>query len=205
MGLQTRRVITALGLLLVLAVFSLIAVFVVKYVQQERVDREVLRELEEKWRNRPLDMDLVPSYNPGELVGRIIIPRISLDSPVVEMAHVDDLASLDLAPAHLAGTPLPGQNANFVISGHRVTHNHPFLHLDQLSTGDQIILMDHWENRFYYLVDRIFTVNPNDTSVLENTEEATLTLITCHPPHSARLRLVVKATLVKEIRGPVNY
>ena len=34
---------------------------------------------------------------------------------------------------------MPGQSGNTVFPGHRVTHTHPFLDLDLLAPGDQII------------------------------------------------------------------
>ena len=46
---------------------------------------------------------------------------------------------------------MPGQRGNLVVPGHRVTHTHPFLDLDQLAPGDQVVF--HMPNgQFIYAV-----------------------------------------------------
>ncbi|MBV8160606.1 MAG: class E sortase, partial [Acidimicrobiia bacterium] len=42
-------------------------------------------------------------------------------------------------PGHWPGTAMPGDNGNAVVAGHRVTHTHPFLDIDQLQPGDQVV------------------------------------------------------------------
>lgn len=196
--IRGRRLLLLLAAATVLAILTCMILLTINYLQNENSDRENLERLEEEWRNRPQDLDPT-SFNPGDLVGRIIIPCIGIDFPVVEMANVDDIQNLNRAPAHLAGTALPGQPGNCVISGHRVTYNHPFLNLDKLKPGDEVILLDTKERRYSYQVDQVFTVDPTDTSILEPTNNPTITLITCHPPHSARFRLVVKGHLVSKL------
>lgn len=136
----------------------------------------------------------VTEFAPGEVVGGIIVPRVGLDSAVVEMADVDDTENLDRGPAHIKGTALPGREGNCVIAGHRATHGRPFYGLDSLAPGDEIVLVDSAGRRARYAVTRVLITGPDDVSVLAPTREPTVTLISCHPVFSTKQRLVVQGT-----------
>jgi sortase A len=134
----------------------------------------------------------------GDAVGRITIPKIGVDQIVVEGVDVDDLRQ---GPGHYPGTPLPGQEGNAAIAGHRTTYGAPFGDLDQLTTGD-VITVQTVQGTFDYTVDQNpFAVDPSDRDVLLPTAGtgghslATLTLTTCNPKYSAAQRLIVKASL----------
>ncbi len=133
----------------------------------------------------------------GQAVGTIAIPAIGVDKVVVEGTTVSDLRQ---GPGHYAGTPLPGQLGNVGIAGHRTTYGAPFGDLDQLETGDEIILTTA-DGEFRYLVERSFVVRPDQVEVLDPTPTATLTLTTCHPKYSASQRLIVTASLDTSASG----
>lgn len=130
-------------------------------------------------------------------VGRILIPRLNLDLPLLEMSDVLDQKTLNRGPSHLAGTCYPGQAGNCVIAGHRSTFTSPFRELGELQQGDTIILQDSKGGNFQYQIDRIFPVRPDQVEVISPTETATVTLITCHPLNSDRQRLIVHGHLVE--------
>lgn len=123
---------------------------------------------------------------------RIIIPKIELDTMVVEGT---DKADLKKGPGHMKGTAYPGENGTCVISGHRITYGAPFNQIDKLVTGD-VIILETPENKYTYRVKELKVVKPTDTWVIKPTSTPTLVLTTCHPPRSARQRLVVFADLV---------
>lgn len=130
----------------------------------------------------------------GDSVGIIDIPKIGLSAAVVQGVNVDDLRQ---GPGHYPGTPLPGQEGNAAIAGHRTTYGAPFGDLDQLAKGDEITAQT-LQGTFKYTVDRDpYAVDPDDSSPLDETPNtATLTLTTCTPKYSAAQRLIVKATIV---------
>jgi sortase A len=124
-------------------------------------------------------------------LGRIQIPKIGLDQGLWEGVS---LSSLDRGPGHWPGTAMPGQLGNVVVGGHRVSHDHPFRHIDQLVPGDQIIMtMGGVQN--VYDVTGSQVVTPNDVWVINQTPAHTATLFACHPPGSTKLRYVVFAKL----------
>jgi sortase A len=132
----------------------------------------------------------VPVPPDGEPVGIIRIPKIGVDKVVVEGTTVADLRK---GPGHYSGTPLPGQQGNAAIAGHRTTYGAPFADLDQLSRGD-LISVQTVGGTFEYEVTDVFVVSPS--AVLDppaDEDAAILTLTTCNPKYSASERLVVKA------------
>ena len=139
-------------------------------------------------------------YAPTPIVqiGAIEIPKIQLLHPVFEGIT---LTVIDHGPGHWPGSALPCQRGNSVFPGHRVTHTHPFLNLDLLSPGDQIVF--HMPKAIcVYKVTGTQIVDPSALWVTDPTVEPTVTLIACHPKHSAAQRIVVKGVLVS--RTPVK-
>jgi sortase A len=128
-------------------------------------------------------------------IGTIDIPKIHLLHPIFEGVT---LTVIDHGPGHWPGSAMPGHRGNTVFPGHRVTHTHPFLDLDLLAPGDQVIF--HMpDGTFTYAVTGTQIVKPTDMWVLDQTTQPTFTLIACHPKHSAAQRIVVKGKLVASI------
>ena len=133
---------------------------------------------------------------PVRRIGTIWIPKIGLVHPIFEGVW---LTVVDHGPGHWPGSAVPGQIGNAVFAGHRVTHTHPFLNLDQLATGDKIIFSMP-NGVFTYAVTSITIVLPNDIGIVDPTRQATVTLFACNPKHSAAQRIVVKGRLVRTQR-----
>ena len=124
-------------------------------------------------------------------IGRIEIPRISVDRPVYEGIT---LGTLDAGPGHWPGSALPGQIGNVVVAGHRVSHSGPFRNIDQLQPGDEVVLTTA-DGRFVYVVSGSEVVEPTAIEVIEQTPAATATLFACHPPGSTKYRYIVHLVL----------
>jgi sortase A len=107
------------------------------------------------------------------------------------MEGTDDL-TLERAVGHIRGTPMPGLNGNTAIAGHRDTFFRP---LRNIRHNDEIILTT-LNGTTRYLVDTTQVVMPDDMQVLDNTENTTLTLVTCYPFYvlgAAPKRFIVRA------------
>jgi sortase A len=128
----------------------------------------------------------------GGAFGRLVISKMELDTVVVRGTAPRDLRK---GPGWIERTSLPGSTGNVGISGHRTTYGHPFGRLNELAVGDTIDLYSPYR-RYRYEVVRSFVVTPDRTDVISRTEEPMLTLTACHPPFSARERLIVQAKLV---------
>lgn len=133
---------------------------------------------------------------PGRAVAILRIPKIEVDLVVVEGT---DTESLKKGPGHYSRTAYPWQDHGRVgIAGHRTTYGAPFWALDELETGDRIVLATEY-GVFDYRVTGSRIIPPTDGSVLRPTEEPTLVLTTCNPRFSAAERLVVFADRVGQI------
>ncbi len=124
--------------------------------------------------------------------GRIEIPAIGLNHLTYEGI---DLATINYGPSHWPGKPLPGQLGNTVFPGHRTTYSRPFWDLDKLVPGNEVIFTTP-AGRFTYQVTGTTIVGARDTYVVNNTPDATFTLLACHPKGSAKQRIVVKGRMV---------
>jgi len=129
----------------------------------------------------------------GKTFARLRIPKMGLNVLVVKGTSKADL---EKGPGWLTGTDLPGPKGNTVISGHRTTFLAPFRRLDRLKAGD-VIRLESPYREYRYRVVRVLVVRPSDKVVTRMTPEPTLTLSACHPPYSAKFRLIVQATLTR--------
>jgi sortase A len=139
----------------------------------------------------------------GAPVGRIVIPRIGLNMIVVEGTSDGDLAK---GPGHYnaasgIATALPGAGGVVAIAGHRTTFLHPFRHVDQLRSGDNVYLeMPYGTLRYRIYLQKI--VGASDWSILGSRPYEKLVLSACYPLYSATHRIVTFARLVGESTNP---
>ena len=196
------RALITLGILVLLFVaYQLWGTAIYANQQQSRLRKEFAAELRKAKSTTTTTIPGVttttvpspPPPPPGNAVARIEIPKIGVDAIVVNGVDTDDLR---LGPGHYPGTPLPGQLGNSAIAGHRTTYGHWFGDIDQLTTGDQILIRTV-QGFFTYHVYQQLIVDPGDVGVLapDPGRPATITLTTCNPKYSASQRLVVKAEL----------
>ena len=92
------------------------------------------------------------------------------------------------------GTANPGEKGNVVLSAHNDVFGEFFRNLDQLKEGDTIILSTN-QRQFIYLVTTTQIVSPSQVDVMDPTETANVTLISCYPYLIDNQRIVVTAEL----------
>src|SRR5713226_3115180 len=134
---------------------------------------------------------------------RLVIPTLGLDSKVIQLGtKLDRRGQLAWETAPFAvgqhqGLAGPGQNGNMVLSGHISSPNEGaiFHHLPDLKVGEGVIVATE-ERQYLYRVVDVKTVTPDEVSVLDQTPDPTVTLITCVPDGIYSHRLVVTARLV---------
>jgi sortase A len=150
------------------------------------------QDLHRLWQAQQAPAASAPATPADDGLTRVSIPKINLDVIVVEGTNHK---ALRLGPGHLKSTPMPGELGNSVISAHRDTF---FRHIYELTKGDQIdVTRDGHDFIFEVIGKRI--VKPDDLSVVKNSNDARLTLITCYPTYyigPAPERLVVVAKLI---------
>ena len=132
---------------------------------------------------------------PGEPALRMVIPKIGVDSRVVQTPPVAGIwAVADWAVGHLSTTPGPGLPGNGAYAAHDDIKGEIFKRAGDLSPGDSIVLFTrHMRYRYAVVSQRI--VPPSDVSVLAQTRTSTITLVTCTPYWVDTNRLIVQAVL----------
>lgn len=142
--------------------------------------------------------ELLEAPEQGEPIARIEIPEIGVDKIVVEGVSRGDLQK---GPGHYPETPLPGQEGNAAIAGHRTTYGAPFHRVDELEVDDEIIVTTV-QGRFTYTVTGQEIVSPSDIEVIDDKDDDRLTLTSCHPKYSARQRIIISAALADDPAPP---
>lgn len=159
------------------------------------------------YRGPPKDYDPAP----GDPVFRMEIPAIDLngDKGYVVVEGVGE-SELEKGPGHYPECgpgferpfcsefpeSWPGEKGRVVISGHRTTFKAPFLHLDELQKGDEILIDTKWGDFTYEVVAQESVPAEALNIVIQVDDEAELVLTTCDPPFSAANRLITYARMV---------
>ncbi|MDP9738489.1 UNVERIFIED_ORG: sortase A [Bacillus sp. B2I3] len=129
----------------------------------------------------------------GDLMGELYIPKIEATLPIY---HGTDEDELEKGVGHYAGSVLPGEKDNSVLSGHRDTI---FRDLGEVGEGDLLIAKTE-AGSFTYKVRKVRIVDADDRTVIVPKPKATLTVTTCYPFSyigSAPERYVLVADLLK--------
>ena len=139
--------------------------------------------------DRANDESLRMRNHEGFPLGRIEINAIGLEVMILEGVGVETLRR---AVGHIPGTSLPGQEGNVAIAGHRDTFFRP---LRNIQPDDEITLTT-LNGTHHYRVESTTIVEPEDVAVLDDSDDAILTLVTCYPFNfvgSAPQRFIVRA------------
>ncbi|MEZ4591242.1 MAG: class D sortase [Chloroflexota bacterium] len=134
-----------------------------------------------------------PLPTPGPEQARIIeIPGIGVNAPIVPGVY--DWEQLKRGVGHHTGSALPGQVGNMVLAAHNDIYGEIFRDLDKLSPGDEFTVSTGARS-YTYVVTKIEIVEPTDVDVMQPTDYASATLISCYPYRINTQRIVVFADL----------
>lgn len=124
---------------------------------------------------------------------------LGLDGPTAPPTAQKPLADGSVPSAY------PGDVGNFVVSGHRTTHSHPFFDADTFKPGDAIVV-ETTTTWYVYTVTGQQSVLPSDVAVTFPVPgkpgavptQKLITLTTCNPRYSASHRLVISGVLASQ-------
>lgn len=147
-------------------------------------------EEQEEYRN------VLAMYQDG-MMGYIEIPSIQCRLPIY---HGTEKAVLQVGVGHVEGSSLPvgGKSSHCILSGHRgLPSASLFTGLDRLKEGD-LFSLSVLDETFYYQVDQIRTVLPEETKILSVEEGKDFcTLVTCTPYGVNTHRLLVRGSRIE--------
>lgn len=110
----------------------------------------------------------------GEEIGELYIPKIKSVLPII---HGTDEDELEKGVGHYAGSVMPGEKDNSVLSGHRDT---VFRKLGEVGEGDMLEVTTK-AGTFEYRVNKVRIVDADDRTVIVPKPRAMLTVTTCYP------------------------
>ncbi|MEI7926520.1 MAG: class F sortase, partial [Chloroflexota bacterium] len=133
---------------------------------------------------------------------RVVIRSVGIDASVRPVGYVFQNGKLEYdvprveAGEYVTGVQV-GKRGNAVIGGHVSRRGTPgvFAKLPNVAAGD-VVEVYRGEKVFRYSITEIRIVAPDATSVMSQTQDATLTLITCFPDEAFQDRLVVVGRLL---------
>ncbi|MGB4762157.1 MAG: sortase [Candidatus Saccharimonas sp.] len=141
---------------------------------------------------------------------KLIIPKISVDVPIIWNANASSQESLNAAMDNgvawfniHGANARPGEVGNFVLSGHSSNDwldggNYKFIfaRLEQMAVGDTIYV-NYNSQRYVYTITHTEVVTPTNVAALTKpTDKPMMTLVTCTPLGTATNRLLVFAEQV---------
>lgn len=186
-----RRGLTAGAVVLIVLALGMLAYPVYTDLYHNSLQGKLSKEL---GTNGTRSAYLSGTLRSGQSLTRLQIPKLGVNVVVVQ--GVDENA-LQAGAGHYPETPLPCQEGDVAIAGHRTTYGKPFANVDRLVPGDRIVLTTPVGSCIYEVSQAPFVVLPTDWQVVANTPgRFELTLTSCHPKGSASHRIVIKALMV---------
>ena len=109
-------------------------------------------------------------------IGILMIPKIDLKVIIKEGT---EMKTLKHAVGHFSNTPMPWEDGNFCIAGHRqYTYGEFFNRVDELGEGDKIQVKTK-KGIFNYKITDKKVIEPTNLRVIENVDGNCMTVITC--------------------------
>ncbi|MGO1318648.1 MAG: class E sortase [Galactobacter sp.] len=166
-------------------------------IEADAVQKDAITEVTEDWGNAK---DGVKPTQPleGKVWGILYVPRFGdgYAKPIAEGTSDEIMNTIGVG--HYPSTQLPGELGNVAMAGHRQTHGQVFWDMDKLKDGDKAYVQTA-EGIWTYTFTSRTIVSPATSSVLlpvpgkpnEEPSISQLTLTTCDPPFTTRMRMIV--------------
>lgn len=105
----------------------------------ERTHRETVADLEDAWADDRAGAPSTLRTGDGVATAVVRIPRFGEDYAVPVLVGTSDEV-LAAGFGHFRGTADPGEEGNFALAGHRITHGEPLARMPELRPGDEVVV-----------------------------------------------------------------
>lgn len=209
-------ILLIVGIIVIIGVLSVTGFFIIKNgkLKQEAEDavdhfQGQENEIEDNIDNNPITNEITPiigienividnntlntnttnTYKGFPMVGTIEIPAINLKYPVLEDASKN---AIEVAVGIYDGPGL-NQIGNTTIAGHNYRDGRFFSNNKKLVEGDKVYITDTTGQKITYVIYKIYTTSPEDSSYLDRDTEGRreISLTTC--TDDAKSRLIIWA------------
>ena len=185
-----RRVLSGVSVLLAVFAVGLLAYPMYTNLYQDRLQSKLAIEFKKAETKKAF---VAGETAIGDPITKISIPAADLKPTVV--VEGTGASALRAGAGHYPNTPLPGQEGNVGIAGHRDTFFRPLRNIQ----ADDIITLTTQQGEYRYRVVSTKVVRPENVEVLSSDGGEVLTLVTCYPFYylgSAPDRFIVRASRV---------
>lgn len=164
-------------ILVILLIISILVVmlraFYIEYVKQEQL--EIAEEIVTSNQQNQVEVITKEELEINKnVIGLLEIPKINLIAPIQEGTSQE---VLKVAVGHFSESSY--WNGNVALASHnRSQYVHYFEKINELQVGDEIIYKTKYGSRIYKVYENNI-IDETDWSVIENTSENIITLITC--------------------------
>lgn len=190
-----KKICNFIIILLVIALIVVLAMLIVRYGGNYKNEKEVavvLENIEQQLEQKSPESKeeiLDVEYKGYKIEGIIEIPKINIKYPIIDHTNEE---TMKLSITKFWG-PQANEIGNYTVAGHNNKDGTMFGETKYLQIGDIIKLTNLKNETVEYTVFKIYSIDPDDVSVVESVEPETreITLITCTNGH--KNRLVTKA------------
>ena len=190
-----KKLINIIICILIIAVIVIVAIIGIEYYKRYKNESKMdsivnyIENIDEEIK-QDVSNDKIIVVDGFMVEGIVEIPAISIKYPIV--ADTSDEA-MEVAIIKYWGKGI-NEIGNYSIAGHNYKNGTMFGKTKYLKLGDKIILTDLKGNSVEYEIYKIFNVDPNDVSILEDSNKVIkeVTLITCTNGHKQRLTIKAK-------------
>lgn len=183
-----------IGILIIIIGIFLIAFSFYARWDTKRSNDESIDNFEQVLENNKILEDRNDNSNEEDIsegIGILNIPKIDLRAIIKEGT---DMQTLRHSIGHFEETPMPWESGNSAIAGHRqYTYGEFFNRVDEIDPGD-LIEIETLNGTIKYRVDKKEVIEPTQIEVLDNTDEDSLTIITCVKGGKKRIALFAVKT-----------
>ena len=122
--------------------------------------------------------------------GKIKIDKINIEYPIIEYTDSNALwkSICKITSVNIDGT------SNLCLAGHNMRNLTMFGNLRKLTNGDKIEITDLKGEKYIYEVYDKFYIDPKQVDIMNPTNEAIVTLITCND--ASDKRLIIRGNLI---------
>lgn len=181
-------------ILITIAVILSVKIFnkYIKNRQNEKNKQNVIEKIQEQLEtSKGNETEELPyiEYEGYQVIGTIKIEKIGLEYPILNITTEE---SMKKSITKYWGDKI-NQAGNVTLAGHNNFDGTMFGNIKKLEIGDEIIILDLYNNSVTYKVFDKYVTNPNDVNVLQNQEDSVkeITLVTC--TNGNKKRFVIKA------------
>ncbi|MER6995395.1 class E sortase [Streptomyces sp. NPDC000410] len=150
------------------------------------------------------------AFEPGQGFAIMHIPKLDVVVPIAEGIDKQRVLDRGMVGHYAEGalkTAMPSdKQGNFAVAGHRNTHGEPFRYINQLQSGDPIVVETQDAYYTYEMASILPQTSPSNVSVIGPVPPGSgftkpgryITLTTCTPEFTSTYRMIVWGKMVDE-------